>query len=140
MVDEIKSKFKSRDVQVTYEHQNAELKTKNKLLMEHAIEYVDSIKGNKGDLRKINKVKKHKGVILPYELLGTKGVTLTNCVKYDQEVSSVSWLTIEVHNRSSTLEGDIVNKSSIKIWSKFMQWLQHKKVRTIRDFKAASEL
>ena len=72
------------------ECQNAELKTKNKLLMEHEIEHVEVIKGNKGDLCKINKVRKHKEVILPNELLGTKGVTLKICGRDDKMVSSVS--------------------------------------------------
>ena len=36
--------------------------------MEHEIAHVDDIKRNKGDLCKINKVRKHKGVILPYHI------------------------------------------------------------------------
>ena len=114
--DELESKFDSRDIEVTNGHQNIELKIKNKLLMEYAIEHVEVIRGNKGDLCKINKVRKHKGVILPHELLGTKGVTLKNCGQDDQAVSSVSWLPIEVHNVSSTSERDRVDKSSIKVW------------------------
>ena len=63
---------------------------KHEFLMECAIEYVEAIKENKGDLCKINKVRKHKEVILPNELLETKEVTLKNCGQDDQIVSSVS--------------------------------------------------
>ena len=37
-VDEVESKFKSRDIEVINECQNAELKVKNKFLIEHAIQ------------------------------------------------------------------------------------------------------
>ena len=43
-------------------------------------------------------------------------MTLTTYGKDDQVASSVSWLSIEVHNGSSILEGDSVNKSSVKVW------------------------
>ena len=33
----------------------------------------------------------------------------------------------------------MVNKSSVKVWNKFMQCLRHKIVRTIRYFKVASQ-
>ena len=59
--------------------------------MEHVIKHVEDIKGKKGELCKINKVRKHTGVILPYELLGTKRVTLRTCGKDDQADNSVSW-------------------------------------------------
>ena len=52
--------------------------------MEHANEHVEAIKGNKGDMCKMNTVRKDKGVILPHEILGTKGLTLKHCGKDDQ--------------------------------------------------------
>ena len=45
--------------------------------MEHTLEHVGDIKGNKEVLRKINQVRNHKRVFLPYELIGSSGVTLT---------------------------------------------------------------
>ena len=32
-----------------------------------------------------------------------------------------------------------VNKQSSKVWIKFIQWLRHVRVTTVRDFKSASE-
>ena len=107
--------------------------------MEHAIEYAEAIKGNKVDMCKIKKLGKHMRVNLLHELLRTKGVTLTNVGKDDQVVSSVSYLQIEFYKRSSTSEGDRVNKLSVKVWKKFMQWLRPKKVCIIRNFKVVSE-
>ena len=81
--------------------------------MEYSNEHVETMKGNKGDLCKINTVRKHKWLLLPYELLGTKWENLTNCGKDDLELSSVSWLPIEVLKGSSASKGDKANKSSI---------------------------
>ena len=79
--DEIESKFSRRCVSVMNECQKAEVKTKNKLMMEHAIEHVVYIKESKDDLRKINKVRKCERVIFPFELLGSNGVKLKIVVK-----------------------------------------------------------
>ena len=107
--------------------------------MECSNEHVEATKVNKVELCKINTVRKHKRVLLPHELLGTKGLKLENCGKDDQEVISVSWCSIEVQNGSIISKGDKVNKQSIKAWNKFIQWLRHKKVRKIRDFKVVSQ-
>ena len=42
--------------------------------MEHAREYVEAIKGTKGEMCKVNTVRKCKGEFLLYELLGMRGV------------------------------------------------------------------
>ena len=63
-MDELESKFKSREIEVINEHHNVEIRTKNKLLMEHTKEHVEAIKGNKGDMCKNNSIKNHKGVLL----------------------------------------------------------------------------
>ena len=42
----------------------------------------------------MNAVRKNKGVFSTYELLGTRGVNLTNCGNNNIEVSRVSWLPI----------------------------------------------
>ena len=59
-VDEFESKFKNRDVELMNEDQTLELKTDNKLLMWNGLEHAETIKGNKHDLKKINKVRKHE--------------------------------------------------------------------------------
>ena len=47
--------------------------------MEHVVECADSVNGSIEDLSKMNKVIKHKRVMLPYKLVGSSGVTLTTC-------------------------------------------------------------
>ena len=84
-------------------------------------------------------MRKHVGVLLPYDFLGTRGLMLTNCGKNDLEISSVSWLPIEVLKGISASKGDSVNKCSVKSCNKFAQWLKHNKVITMRDFKVASQ-
>ena len=59
--------------------QKDEIKTVNNFLMEYAIEYVEAIKLSEEELRKNNKVRKHKRVAFPYELVGSSSVTLTSC-------------------------------------------------------------
>ena len=61
----------------------------NNLLTEHTVEHIKTIKRNKEDLRKINKVRNHKKVIFPYDLVGSIGVALTQCGIDTNEVSSM---------------------------------------------------
>ena len=65
---------------------------KLKHLMKHARECVAHIKGNITDIRKINAVRKKKGVHLTHDVLGTCGGKLKNCGRNDLESSSISWV------------------------------------------------
>ena len=56
-----------------------ETKTKNKIITYFAIEHTEAINGNISELQKINKVRKHKIAMLPYELFGSNEVTITSC-------------------------------------------------------------
>ena len=47
--------------------------------MEYAIDFVQDKKDKVKLLNKINEVRKHKGVMIPCELLGENGRKLTNC-------------------------------------------------------------
>ena len=87
-IDEFEIKLKSRDVEVMNDDRKVEMKTANKLLMEHAVEHTEAIKVNKEDARKSNKVRKHKRVFFPYELVASIGVTLISCGKDSYEHSS----------------------------------------------------
>ena len=86
-----------------------------------------------------NAVRKHKGVFLTNEVLGTSGANLTNCGRNNFEVSSFSWLPIENIKISKDLKEDRTNKSRFKIWNKFVQSLRLKNVTVLKDFKALSQ-
>ena len=90
-------------------------------MTEYALEYVEAYKGSKDDPRKINEVRNCKRVILPFELLGSSRMTLTNCGQDIQECSSVSWAPIEFNDGSSNSEGVKVNTSKIKVWKNYIQ-------------------
>ena len=62
----------------------------------------------------INEVRKHKGVFLACELLGTIGVNLTNCGNNTLEVSSIRWLPIKDLKGNCDTKGDRVKTSSFK--------------------------
>ena len=53
--------------------------TKNKTVMQYAIEYVDIKKKNQNELWQINYVRLKKGILLPCELVRTKGKLQTEC-------------------------------------------------------------
>ena len=75
-VDEVESKLKSRDGEIINDDRKVEIKTTSKLLMEFSLEWVEAIKRNKEDLRKINQVRKHERLIFPYDHIGSSGMTL----------------------------------------------------------------
>ena len=88
--------------------------------MEHTLEHVGDIKGNKEVLRKINQVRNHKRVFLPYELIGSSGVTLTTCGKETHERSSARCVPSGFNECISNCEVVKGNKSSIKAWRNFI--------------------
>ena len=87
----MEDKISSRNIEIIHEGNTFGLNTKNKLIMEYAQECVELTKGKKGDINKINAVRKHKGVCLPYEVLGKTGLKPTNCGMKKLERSSLSW-------------------------------------------------
>ena len=98
-------------------------------------EHVEAIKGTKGDACKINAVRKQKGALSTHESLGTRGFNSTNYGRINLEVSSISWFPFEGAKRNRNSKVDMINEYSFKTWNKFMQWLRHKKVTTMKDFK-----
>ena len=64
---------------MSQERKNAEIRTENKHLMEHAREYIEHMQENIAGIRKINAVGKKRGVYLTCEVLGTCGERLTTC-------------------------------------------------------------
>ena len=62
--------------------------------MEHAVEHVEAIKGSEEELRKINKVRKHKRLMLTCEFVGSSGVTLKSYGRDINEVSSTHCVSL----------------------------------------------
>ena len=59
--------------------------------MEYATENAQEKKDRVKLLKKINLVRKHKGVMLLYDLIGENGRQLTNYGRIAEESSSLSW-------------------------------------------------
>ena len=99
------------------------MKTKNKLLTEHAVDYVEAINGSIEDLRKINRVRKYERVILLNELLGSRGVTLTS---YGRGMNELFVLDMSFRDvkRQTVMLNIKMSKSSSKFYSKSMKWLR----------------
>ena len=83
-------------------------------------------------LQKINSTRKHKGVMLPCELLGENGRQLKNCGRIVEERSSLVWNKVQMNSAKPL-------KSSMKVWVEFVCWLRSKNVKTMKDFKAEHE-
>ena len=90
-IDEVEHKLNRREIEMLKDERKMEMKTKNKLIMDYLLEHVEVRNGNIEDLRKINRVKKHKRVMTPHELLGSSRVTLTTRGKEINEVSSTRY-------------------------------------------------
>ena len=59
-IEEVEEKIISRNIEFKNDCNDFELNAKNKLIMEYAQEHVDLTKGKKGDINKINVVRKIK--------------------------------------------------------------------------------
>ena len=90
-IEEIDEKLNSRSLVVKENKEKEILKTNDKFIMKHAIDYVQDKKHKVMLLDKINEVRQHKGVMIPYGLLGENGRTLTNCGHVLEEKSSLRW-------------------------------------------------
>ena len=86
-------------------------------------------------MNKINAVRKYKGVHLPYQVLGECGAKPKTCGQKELEISSMCWKYEEKSNRISESNGEIISKSSYKVWNRFITWLRCKKLKVIKIFK-----
>ena len=85
------------------------------------------IERKKGDVNKINAVRKHKGVCLTHEVLGERGGKPTNSGGKNLERSSMCWKHNEKSNKIRESNGEIISKSCYKVWNRFLAWLRCKK-------------
>ena len=83
-------------------------------------------------LKKINSVRKHKGVILPYELIWENGRKLSNFGRITEECSSVLWKRVLITSEKPS-------KGSKKVWGDFTRWLRNQNIKTIKDFQEECE-
>ena len=69
--------------------------TRNRTIMDYAIDYVDHIKlknkKQKEYLHDINRVRLYKGVFFPFELLGIDRNKLTSTYQNKDELSLIKW-------------------------------------------------
>ena len=72
---------------------------------------------------------------MPHELVGSIGVTLTSCGKHAHDRSSVRCVTSGFKDGIGNRESGKFSKSFSKAWSKFIQWLRHKRLSIVKDFK-----
>ena len=131
-IEEIDEKLRERKIEIVDEEEKDLVTTTNKFLMEYAIEYVNEKKDKMKVLKKINSVRKYKGVMLPYELFGEKGNQLTTCGRITEERSSLVWKRVAIASKKPA-------KGSRKAWEDFTLWLRAQNVKTTKDFKAECE-
>ena len=105
-VEDVHTKLESRGMKLVNDCKNKEVKTKNRSIMEWAIEYVKSRKKSKKEqikvLRQLNLVRQHKELLLPCELFGLSGKYDTQCAKYFNEKSLIQWNSMERYNHMPT--------------------------------------
>ena len=56
--------------------------------MDFSVKYTEEMNGNTVELQKINKVRKFKRAMIPFEFFGLSGATTTSCGRDTNEVSS----------------------------------------------------
>ena len=128
-IEEIDEKLRERKIEIADEEEKDLVTTTNKFLMEYALEYMNEKKDKMKVLKKINSVRKYKGVMLPYELFGENGNQMTTCGRITEERSSLVQKRVAIASKKPA-------KGSKKAWEDFTQWLRAQNVKTTKDFKA----
>ena len=78
-------------MRLRYPNEDKKKRTKNKTLMEYAVEYVEQRNVNKAVLKYINYVRLKKGILLPCEVVGANGRMRMECYNNINVLSSIKW-------------------------------------------------
>jgi len=125
--DEIQEKIERRGMKLENRVKDAKSFTRNKTIMEMAVEYAKEIEEAYEIIAPINQVRIRKKIILPCELVGFKGDRKTKEARYDEDKSCVMWKT----NFENVPK---LSKKSYQLWNNFVDWLVNKRIETIVDF------
>ena len=105
-----------------------DLITKNKTIMDYAVEYAKRENAADGEREAINYVRIYKNMILPFEVVGFRGGQETKEYRNMFEKSSVRWkVSFNVVPKP--------RKRLIEIWTEFLKWLKNQQIETIIDFQ-----
>ena len=104
-------------------------RTKNKMLMQYAIEYVNKTNKKVETLKHINYVQLKKGILLPCEVVGAKGKINTECYNNINEKSPIQWNFKKIMTTP-------ISRYQENTWKEFMRQLRTQNVETKWDFKA----
>ena len=97
--------------------------TKNKTIMDYAIQYSSNLK----TVEAINHVRLFKKMILPCELIGFRGNDETREFREVYEASSINWnVSFEYVKKP--------HKRLLEEWVKFLCWLKNQEIVTLIDF------
>jgi hypothetical protein len=125
--DEIKDKLTKRDLMLHNCVNERSWVSKNKTIMDYAVEYVTERELTKKTLQAINHVRLYKRMLLPCELIGFHGDQVTKEARDTLERSSILW----------KIQFDEVrkpHKTLIDEWREFITWIKGKRIETIIDF------
>jgi len=125
-IDEINDELWKRNM-ILESDDTKTTQTKNKTVMQYAIEYVNIKKKNQNELWQINYVRLKKGILLPCELVGTKGKLQTECYQDINALSPIRW------PMSKNLNAEIT-RGQKRIWENFIGWLRLREINTEWDF------
>ena len=128
-IDEVSEELWKRQATFQTSVEQRKQRTKNKTVMEYAIEYVNLYDKKQDDLWNINYVRMKKGVYLPCELVGANGKQQTSCYSIITEQSPIQW------DFNKVLQSE-VTKGQRKTWEDFIRWLRTKSIETEWDFEA----
>ena len=107
--------------------------------MDFAVKHAEEMNGNTVELQKMNKVRKFKRAMLPFELFSLSGGATTSRVRDMNEVSNVRCTPSQGAESRRHVKHKKLNKSYSKSWSKFMQQLWNNKMKTANDVKEECE-
>ena len=125
--DEIQDILGKRNLQMINCVQEKKWISKNKTIMDYAIEYVEQNELTMKYTEAINHVRIYKRMILPCELTGFYGDKVTKEAREIFETSSLIW-NIDFENVRKP------HKKLIEIWREFIEWIKLQRIETVIDF------
>jgi len=127
-VDEVNDLLWRREMQLKSPEKRKFFDSKNKTIMEYAIEYVNEKRCTDEVLYQLNYIRMKKEVVYPFELVGFEGTQRTSCYHNINEKGPVKWdINKTINAKVTTMQKEI--------WQTFLRWLKEQRIKTILDFK-----
>ena len=130
--DEIGRRLSERSIKLTNEKQTKYISSKNKTIMDFAVEYVKRQGMSTKVIAPLNHVRLFKQMIMPCELVGLSGTAETKAYRQFDCRSCLKW-------KIPFPKMPKPSKKSRELWNDFIKWMKDSEIKTLCDFNEYCE-